>query len=409
MVNFVVLARLVGPSSYGLVAGALGLVYTIGPFAALGADKLVVRDVAAKHEAPAAAFTTGLVTILGGGVAATAVIASVQLVLLPQVPLALVVSLAVAELLASGAILCCVGVLLATGQARPAGLTMTLTNAAKVAAVAVFAATSGDDPVLWALLYATFATAAAVWSVVSVFRRYGPPRLVDYRFPDRARQGFPFSLNVTADQAQNDFDKVILVRSGFAEAAGLYGVAYRVINLAMLPIDAVMIGVNTRFFEVGAEGGIRATGSYAHRLLLPLAAYAVVVALVLAVGAPVVPLILGEEYDGAVGLILLLAPLVLLRVVQYLPSEALTGGGHQPARTLCIVVSAGLNVVLCLALIPRYGLSAAMIVTYVTELLYAALVILAVRRATSRQQVERVASCRRRRRRPGPSGGPSCP
>lgn len=390
MANFVLLARLVGPSDFGLVAGALGLVYTIGPFATLGADKLVVRDVASERKDPALALTTGLVTFLGGGVAATVMLAAVQWVLLPQVPLALLLSLAVAELIAAGAMLCCISLLLATGQARSAGVMMIFTNAAKVAAVSLLLVTDGQGPTLWAAFYAAFATAAAVWSVFSVYRRIGAPRLVGYRFVDRARQGFPFSLNVVANQAQSDFDKVILVRAGFFEAAGLYGAAYRVINLAMLPIDAVMIGIYTRFFEVGSEGGIRATRSYAARLLRPLVVYAVAVAVAVALTAPLVPLILGEEYGGAVGLLALLAPLVLLRVVQYLPSEALTGAGHQTLRTKCIVVSSALNVVLCLALIPRYGLSAAVIVTYVTELLYAALVILAVRRASHRQQAERI-------------------
>jgi O-antigen/teichoic acid export membrane protein len=98
-----------------------------------------------------------------------------------------------------------------------------------------------------------------------------------------------------------------------------------------------------------------------------------------------IPVVLGEEYRGSVTLLLLLAPLTLIKVAQYVPSDALTGAGHQPVRTLCIVISMGLNLGLGLIFIPRYGIAAALVATFVAELTYVALIRLAIRRVTAKE------------------------
>src|SRR5699024_4037254 len=43
--NFLLLARILGPAEYGLVAGTWALVLAVAPVAALGSDRLVARDI----------------------------------------------------------------------------------------------------------------------------------------------------------------------------------------------------------------------------------------------------------------------------------------------------------------------------------------------------------------------------
>lgn len=376
--NLVVLARIVGPVDYGLVAGALGVVYTIGPFSALGADKLVVRDITARRTSRAAAVTAALATVVGGAAVSCALMAGLHDLLLPQVPLVLLLALAVAELGGSSTVLVCVRTFFAIGAVRAAGITHSVISAVKLVAVFAFVASGSSDPSRWALLYAGFSAVAAAGCVLYVFSRLGAPALQEYSFMRRAREGLPFSLNVSAVVAQNDFDKVILVRSGFTEQAGAYTVAYRVVNMVMLPVTAVMSGVYTRYFELGAEGGITATRKFARRLAVPLTSYAVLVGVLLVLVAPMIPLVLGPGYDATVPLLMALAALPLLKVVQQLPSEALTGAGHQPVRTVCAGLSAALNVGLCFLLIPGLGVTGALVATYASEVVGAVLVLVAV-------------------------------
>lgn len=386
LANLLLLARLVGPADYGVVAGVLAVVYTVGPLAALGADKLVVRDISSQDVAARTALTTALVTGLLGALAATAAVLVVLPVLLPAAPLTLVVALCVAELVAGIVITCSSGARWASGDARGGSLTTSATSVAKLLAVVVFAVTGEPETVRWAVLYAGASSIAAVLAVAWAFARFGRPALDGYRFRSRAREGLPYSLNVSATIAQNDADKALLVRYGYAVEAGLYSVAYRLATIAWLPVLAVLQANFPRFFAVGSQDGLEGTAAMARRLRRPLLVYGVVAALGLLVVAPLVPLLVGAEYQGSVVLVVLLAPLALVKVVQYVSSDALTGGGHQGTRTRCILASLVLNVTLNLLLIPSHGLVGALVATAASETLYAVLANVALRRGVARER-----------------------
>jgi O-antigen/teichoic acid export membrane protein len=385
LATFLVLARLLGPSDYGMLAGALALVLTVGPIAALGADKLLTRDIAQDHGTASTAFSHALVTIVLGAGATALLLALLHPVLLPQVPRELLLLLVAADVLANGIMICSTATHFALQQGRAGGAAMTATSVAKLAATGIFWLTDGIDPVRWAGWYAGLSLLAALGAAGWTTFRVGGLSFRGYRPVARAREGAPYSLNVTATVAQNDVDKTLLVRFGYSEEAGLYSVAYRLATMAWLPVLAVLQATLPRFFAMGNEGGLTATDRFARALMRPLAAYGVFATVVLAAISPLIPVVLGEEYRGSVTLLLLLAPLTLIKVAQYVPSDALTGAGHQPVRTLCIVISMGLNLGLGLIFIPRYGIAAALVATFVAELTYVALIRLAIRRVTAKE------------------------
>jgi O-antigen/teichoic acid export membrane protein len=388
LANFLLLARLLGPATYGGIAGALALVLTIGPISAVGADKLVIRDIAREPQDAPRLLTYALATVMTGAAITTAVLILLHPVVLPQVALLLLVALALAEILGNSVSICVVGSWFAVGRGRAAGLSMLMSSSAKIVAVVIFALTDGTDPVRWALLYSGLSLLAAAVQLGWAFSAFGRPSLAGYRPLARAREGAPYSANVASTIAQNDVDKTILVRAGFSEQAGLYAVAYRLATMAWLPVLAVLQATQPRFFAIGGKGGVSATAAFAQQLFKPLAAYGVFAAVVLLAVAPLVPLVVGEEYRGSVTLLMLLAPLALLKVSQYVPSEALTGANRQSTRTACIAASMVVNVTIGIIFIPRYGVAAALVGTFISEVLYAALVTLAVRRAVTREEAQ---------------------
>lgn len=379
-VSFVLLARILGPTVYGGIAGALALVLTIGLFAAFGASDLVVRDIASGRHAPAAALSAAVAVIVAGACAAGTVLAVLHPVLLPQVPIRLLMTLAAAELLANALTACCVASFFAVRRAQAAGLTVAATGLAKMLAAACFAALGSGDPQTWANLYVALNGITAVLALAVAFLGYGRPVLRGHHILARAREGLPFSFNLSTNAAQNDADKIFLVRFGFSQEAGVYTAAYRLLGLALMPIQALLQVTYPRYFALGAAGGLPATSAFSRRLLRPLAAYALLTGVLIALCAPLLPLLLGDAYGGSVPVLVILAPLVLLKVVQYMPAEALTGAGFQIARAKCMALSSVVNVVLCLVLIPRHGLAAAIFATYVAELTFAALVATTARR-----------------------------
>lgn len=378
--NFLVLARLLGPAAYGQVAAAWALVLVVAPIAALGADRLVVRDISSEGRHPRAALGAGLTTSLVGSVVAGSALLLLLPVLLPQAPVALVAALVVADVLAAGASACLTALCFATERSRSAAVLSTAVSAAKLVAVLVFAVVDGDDPVRWALLYAAFAACSTALQVGWAVRSFGLPTLGRYRLRTRVREGFPFSVGFAASVLQKDVDKALLVRAGYAEEAGFYSVAYRLASIALLPVVAVQQAMYPRFFEAGGRDGVRGSSALARQVAVPLLGYAAVAGFLLVLGSPLVTLLIGPEYEEAVRIVALLAPLPLLRVAQSVAGDALSGAGREGARTGCGVAAAAVNLGLNLALIPRYGLTAALVTTFVSEVLLTVLVLVVLRR-----------------------------
>lgn len=378
--NFLLLARLVGPAQYGLIAGSWALVLAVCPLALLGADRLVVRDVNARGQRPAVALGSALLTCSVGWVVVVAALLALQPLVLPQVPLLLLAFLAVADIVALGASVVVTSLCYATGNARAAGISVVVLNAAKLLSVLTFAAVGDGDPVRWAAIYAALTLIAATGQVTFAVRRFGRPSTEGYDLRTRAREGLPYTGSVVAGIVQNDADKILLVRHGLTVDAGHYSVAYRLSSMAYVPVQAVLQAMFPRFFAVGGDGDLGATVALGRRMLRPLLAYGLVATLGLLIITPLVPVLIGEEYRDSAPLLMALAPLVLLRVVHTVTGDMLTGAGRQHARTLCTATTAGVNVVLNLALIPVLGVVGAVIATYAAHLLLCVLLVTVVRR-----------------------------
>jgi O-antigen/teichoic acid export membrane protein len=150
----------------------------------------------------------------------------------------------------------------------------------------------------------------------------------------------------------------MLFRLTTPDATGVYTAAYRVVDMAFIPMRAVLAAAYPRFFASGA-GGLAGALALTRHLAVPSAAYAVAASLALLLGAPLLPVLLGESYAGSVGVLRALAVLPLLKVAHHLAADTLTGAGHQGARSAWQVAVAVVNVAANLVLIPAYGVSGA--------------------------------------------------
>ncbi|WP_432491947.1 lipopolysaccharide biosynthesis protein [Kineococcus gypseus] len=378
--NFLLLARLVGPAEYGLIAGSWALVLAVSPVAALGSDRLLVRDVNARGEQPRQALGTALLSCLVGWFVVVGALVLLRPLVLPQTPLALLLLLALADIVAMGTAVTVTALCFSTGAARAAGISVVAINLTKLLAVVTFALVGSGDPVQWAATYAAFALVSAGGQLVFALRRFGRPTARGWNLLTRAREGLPYTGSVVAGVVQNDADKTLLLRNGLAVEAGHYSVAYRLASMAYLPVQAVLQAMFPRFFTLGGEGGMPATAALGRRMIKPLLVYGALATVVLLAISPLVPLLIGEEYRDSAPLLALLAPLTLLKVVQTVTGDVLTGAGRQHVRTTCVGSTAAVNVLLNLTLIPVLGVSGALVATYTAELLLSVLLLLAVRR-----------------------------
>jgi O-antigen/teichoic acid export membrane protein len=199
-----------------------------------------------------------------------------------------------------------------------------------------------------------------------VNRELGRPEFHLRHLTSELREGAYFSVSISAQSSTNDIDKAMLARLATLEATGVYAAAYRLVDVAFLPIASLLVATYARFFQHGVQG-VRATARYARRLLSLGACYGLLASAALYLFAPALPAILGEEYQQAVAAVRWLAVLPLLKTVHYFGADALTGAGYQGVRTIVLVCIAVINVLLNVWLIPLYSWRGAAVATVISD------------------------------------------
>lgn len=374
-VYFIVLARALGPSEYGIFAAIAAIAAMTGPFSSLGTSTLLVRNVSRDKESAASQWTLVLLVSTVTGLFLVMVLVLLVPALAPtgtsiQVALAILV----ADILA-GRLVETAG-MVAQAQERMGRLALypVLLNLLRLAAITSLIVYFDDDFTLtqWAWLYAAASISMAIFAVteVSINTGIAKPDLARYR--REWKDGLYFSIGLSAQSAYNDIDKTMLGRINSAEATGVYSAGFRIVDMAYTPIRAMAAASFPRFFKVGARGQ-REMLKFVKRLAAPAIGYTLLAGVGLLSLAHVVPLLLGQEYGEAVYVIQLLAPLPLLKALTFLAADALAGLNRHRARSTSQVTLAFVNIGLNLVLLPKYGVTGAVASTLITEIILATL------------------------------------
>ena len=206
----------------------------------------------------------------------------------------------------------------------------------------------------WSVATVLVSMAAAVAAVATVTVKFGKPSFSLETLRANLWEGFGFSFATSTSTAYNDIDKTMLGHYGMNAANGIYTMAYRIIDVATIPVLAIREAAMPRFFRRGIDG-IRESAALAVVLLkrtVPLG----LLAMVLIVGvAPVVPHLAGSGFRETVSALRWLCLIPLFRSIHQMTGSAITGSGLQRYRTGTQLAAVGLNVGLNLWLIPRHG------------------------------------------------------
>jgi len=206
----------------------------------------------------------------------------------------------------------------------------------------------------WSAVYLSGSILASLIAVIWVTLTLGRPKLALHRLRGEGMQGFYFSVGQSAGTIYNDIDKTMVARLATLEAAGLYGAAYRLIDVAFVPVRAVLSATLPGFFRSGAEG-LHASMRYGRRMFMKTLPYAIFASAACVIGAPIVPHILGRQYANVTEALRWLALLPILKTMHFFIADALTGAGHQGTRSFVQVGVAAFNVLINFWVIPAYG------------------------------------------------------
>jgi O-antigen/teichoic acid export membrane protein len=353
---FIEIARSLGVSHYGAFVGVVALVGVVYPFASLGGGNLLVKNVARDNRLFAAYWGRALtLTACFGAILFAAVCVVSHFVLPPAIPRLLVAMVAAADIFGLSLITLSAQAFQAFERLRwTATLNVMMSGGRLAGALILIAIQPHPSALLWSYLYFGSTAVVAAVSCIFVCKQLGLPKFSWPRSAAEMREGFYFSASQTSQTVYNDIDKTMLARLSTLEATGIYGAAYRIIDVSFVPVSALLWSSYPSFFRAGSLG-ISASLSYAKPLMLRALIYAGVVCVALLLAAGIVPRILGPEYRSAAEALRWLSVLPVLKAMHYFLSDTLTGAGHQGLRTSLQVGVAVFNVLLNLWIIPAYS------------------------------------------------------
>jgi len=182
-----------------------------------------------------------------------------------------------------------------------------------------------------------------------------------------ARQALPYGLNLVLAGAYTQLDIILLQTMRGASEVGLYRAASALVT--SLPVIAVSLNAALlpRMSRLASAERANAAPLCRRSFRYMLLTSALLAALLLALGRPVILLLFGAPYLASLAALQIAAWSLPLHFIKHSLAYTLTSIGDQVYRTAAIVVGTAACVASSLALIPRLGIRGAAVSMLITE------------------------------------------
>ena len=354
-VYFIVLARLLGTTQYGLLAGAVALVAVVSQYSSLGSGLLFLRYVSPDHSRFREYWGNVLMSVCLLGVLLALGLRLSGRWLVGEASVPLLLPIAISDCLFQQ-LSTCAGQVFQTFEKMKFSAALTLLNniARCFLAAGMLLVLGRVSAGQWVLgsLAVSFLSACAAFATVTRF--FGLPSFSPSLLAKRSGEGFVFAISGSTTAVYNDIDKVVLSHFGMDRANGIYSMAYRVVNIGAMPITSIVGAALPRFFREGVHG-IAATVPMARALLRRTAILGILISVGMFVCAPLIPHLVGKSYAESVSALRWLCLIPFFRCFHLSAGDAIAGAGHQKFRLVSQSIAATGNLLLNLYLVPRYS------------------------------------------------------
>jgi O-antigen/teichoic acid export membrane protein len=369
---FIVVTRTMGARSYGAFVAVSALCTLVAAFSVWGSDQLLIRTVANDRKAFARALGESLIWFAVTAPPFTVAAAiGFRFIVAADISWTTIALVACTEIIFARANYFAVNCFQAFERGRDMAMLGILLYATRVFAAVLWSATTTDpSPLSWAWFYAASSFVAGALSMIAVVVRLGRP-VWRMRWHDWKDGGF-FALQMGSFVGFRDIDKPVVVALAGLSQAGLYAAAFRIADVASVPVRALMYSTYVRFFQRGALG-TRGSLDFARSLVPVGIVLGGLAGIGVAVASTFATVVIGENYHGVGPVLLLLSPLPLLYALYYIGADAMISGGHVGYRTLIQLALPAIDVGLCAVLVPRYGAAGAAMAATCTHIVLVAI------------------------------------
>lgn len=353
---FVIIARTLGVEKYGEFVSITALVAILFPFAGLGTEILMLKNVAKDRSLFAVYWGNSLlVTVVTAAISIALAVILAPLLLHHSISTLAILLVAISDLIFGSITSLSSRVFQSIDRLNISARISIFVMFNKVlAAIALFIFFPTPNDLEWIWLYSASSIISALVSATLVQRLVGFPRLELDRIKSELTEGISFSISNSAYTIYSDIDKTMLAKLSTLKATGIYAAAYRLIDVAFIPVISMAGAAYADFFRKGKDG-IGTALTFAKPLVAITSAYSLLAGLGLLLIAPFVPNILGDEYLPIVEALRWLAPIPLFRAMQTFGGDILSSSGFQSWRGSVETIIAVFNIAINLWLIPLYA------------------------------------------------------
>lgn len=352
---FTVIVRVLGTENYGAFVGITALAALIFPFANLGGGDILIQQVSRDKKVFASYWGNALIIILVTSLLLTLITYVCSPLIFPNITnLPAILSILLADLTGLAMFIVSAKAFMSQNLLKNSSLLQIISTVTKLLAAILLTTFTQPSLLQWSYLYLLSALITAVIGFIWVTKILGSPKLAPKAIPTMVNEGVYFAIGESAYNINSDIDKTMLASMATLEATGIYGAAYRLIQVSGIPIYAVLSASYLKFFQEGAKG-IQGCLNLTKRLLPFIAIYGVCSLVGFIFFAPAITYILGDEYQNAIATVRWLAPMPIIGSIQLLLADTLTGAGFQKTRSAIQVTTALGNVGLNFWLIPLYS------------------------------------------------------
>jgi O-antigen/teichoic acid export membrane protein len=352
---FVILARLLGTTQYGIYVAAAALAAIVAQYCSLGSGFVFMQHVSHDPGKFAVYWGNILASTLGLGSLLSALLYFGGPRLVGSASSMLFLTIAVGDCVCQQLTNASSQVFQAFDKMRLTVILNTSISLARLLAAGIMlAAVRHAAAEQWAFAAMVVSVLATLGAVITITLKFGTPRFSAELLVSRAHDGLVYSVSGSTTTVYNDIDKVLLGHFGMNAATAIYAVAYKIINISNIPMTSVYTAAFPKFFRLGAEG-MRRTVPFAQKLVKKTSILGIASAAAIFVISPLVPHIIGSNYAQSASALRWLCLIPFFRSFHLSAGDAIAGAGKQRFRLYSQLLAAGLNFGLNMYLIPHYS------------------------------------------------------
>ena len=366
VLTFFLLNRSLTQENYGALFGLYAVVAPLGSLTFAGPGLAVLQRRLRYKEEPSEILRSILSLTLTVGIAtsSTALILGLLFIELTTIEIILIIT---SELLVSSTIFVCSRLVQAAvgypAMVRVKMVVVVLKTTTVVGLFAMDALTIRNMAATYLLSYSCY----LIWLLSRRLPSIGYEVRLGRPSTNVIRSSAVFAVPMAASSLQLDGDKFALNVFGFSADAGLYGAAYRVVQLGSLPLRVLGQAAFHRFLpDDGDSPGHHLRKSA--RLTAFMFVVGVFTAAALYFALPLLSFLFSEEFAEAENIVPWLVLFIPLVALSGTPMNGLLGLGRAKERAAVYLSSAGVAIVLYFLLIPGRGWEGAVIATISSEL-----------------------------------------